>query len=405
MAMDGVRNVIRKGVKALRGEESAYEQTRRDQVTLANNCSRAAAMKAKLERIDFSVSKLKPETIQEYRALANEAIRELNDPAVITMDTKALDDYIDYAIDAFTKAIQEGLEMTAQWSGVAIYQSLTNLRKEISGIDLENADELYKKRLEYAENLEILVKTSLKYDSDYAQMLNQQARYQEKLEELRKKKEWYAAEKNSPEGSLAITEIQQFASEPARLSYKAKLMQDELYRCHILEGSAAEIEIDIRTKERELEAEIQEIESTRNRLAKLPVVTDPMLQEKINRAAQSYRDNLRKTLNGLQEARLAYERHLTELRTIGEHPVFTDTTAAAIKTMNSIDREQREEVQRNQRLEKQRKKDKHREAWNEQHLNNIVQEHHELHEENQTEYEEENLEAEEAEANVEYIPE
>lgn len=403
MAMDGVRNVISKGVKALRGEESAYEQTRRDQVTLANNRSRAAAMKAKLERIDFSVSKFKPETIREYRALASEAIRELNDPAVITMDTKALDDYIDYAIDAFTKAIQEGLEMTAQWSGAAIYQSLTNLRKEISGIDLENADELYKKRLEYAENLEILVKSSMKYDADYAQMLNQQARYQEKLEEIRKKKEWYTAEKNTPEGSLAIAEIRQFASEPSRLSHKARLIQDELYRCHILEGSAEEIRLDIHTKEKKLEAEIQEIESTRNRLAELPVVTDPMLQEKINRAAQSYRDNLRRTLNELQEAQLAYVRHLSGLRTLAEHTMFTNSTAAAIKTMNSIDREQREEAQRNQRLEKQKRMDKQREAWNEQRLNNVVQEHHELHEENQTEYDEEDLETEEV--NVEYIPE
>lgn len=405
MAMDGIRNAISKGIRVLRGEESAYEQTRRDQVTLANNRSRAAAMKAKLERIDFSVSKFKPGEIKEYQALANEAIRELNDPAVITMDTEALDKYIDYAIDAFMKAIQEGLEMTAQWSAAAIYQGLTNLRKEISGIDLENADALYQKRLEYAENLEILIKSSMQYDADYTQMLNQQVRYQEKLEEIQKKKEWYTAEKNTPEGSLAIAEIRQFASEPSRLSDKARLIQDELYKCHILEGSADEIRLDIHTKEKKLEMEMQEIESTRNRLAELPIAIDPMLHEKIDRATQSYRDNLRRTLNNLQEAQMAYERHLSALRTLAEHPTFTNSTATAIKAMNSIDREQREVLQRNLRLEKQKRMDAQRAEWNELHFNDAAQEDQTLQEERTAIHDVETQENSEAEVNVEYIPE
>lgn len=102
---------------------------------------------------------------------------------------------------------------------------------------------------------------------------------------------------------------------------------------------------------------------------------------------------------------MAYERHLSALRTLAEHPTFTNSTATAIKAMNSIDREQREVLQRNLRLEKQKRMDAQRAEWNELHFNDAAQEDQMLQEERTAIHDVETQENSEAEVNIEYIPE
>ena len=145
-------------------------------------------------------------------------MNELNEPTVFTMDISSLDDKIDFAIDAFSKAIKEGWVNTARWAATALHQGLSNLRQDISGIDVPNADALYEKRLNYAIEMENIVKASQDYDVAEIALKKQNERYQNKNNQAQKLKEELNNLKNTIEGAQFEEEIRQNAHKPGALS-------------------------------------------------------------------------------------------------------------------------------------------------------------------------------------------
>lgn len=349
MATKGSKKITDK-ITGLFKKETPQDEMRREQVQLAKNRTREENLIAKLNTINFAdpANKLSPEFIKEKgcQSVVRYAVNELKNPPIIPQDIEELDKYIDLAVDALSEAVKEGLESTAEWSSVALYTAITTLRTEVTGIDADNADALMESKLDYARNLEIIIKASREYDRINRDLKAQRKRRDNKRAELEKLKNLYKQKRDTVEGMKAVAEIEQYAGSPSLMSDEAKALADDLYQIHRLKGECTEIEMDISTKEVELQQKTTEIESTRNRLATPPQVADPKLQEKINKASELYRDSLRRRLNAARESSLAYERHLSEIRGLMEHTVFVDRMTVAINEDNAIQMEEIESQQR-----------------------------------------------------------
>lgn len=371
MATKGGQNFWDKMTSPFRKkEEDPHEEVRNGQVVLAGNRKGAAEMIAKLRCIDFtdSLNKLPLETVKQegYEQVVRAVINELNSPIEITRDISALDEKINIAIDAFIEAVKENYPTAAHWAAAAMYQGVSNLRQEIGGINAPYEEELYKKRLDYAINLELIVKASLARDAAYKELVKQEARHQKKLDQIQDKESWFEKVKRSAEGQLAIAELRQSAGNPMAMSAKAKEVSKELDSLSMLNGENLEIEIDIATKEALIEQYEHQIESARNRLAELPTVTDPQLQVKLKRAMEVYRDNLRDTHNRIKDYKSEYFRHLSEIEQLTKSDVFTDQVVSAIRTMDQLEVKKQKDIIRSQQVAAQAQKELERKRQEEE---------------------------------------
>lgn len=409
---------FQKFVDKFTGKKSESPQTemRKEQVVVANNRKSAANMISKLKCINLydKRNKLPKEVIQseEFEDTINWAIKELSEPTVFTRNITSLDEKIEFAIDALTKAIREGWPSTARWAETALHQGLANLRQEISGIDLANADALYEKRLNYAIEMENIIKASQDYDTAEIALKQQQKRYQSKSEEVQQLREELNKIKNSFDGRLLMEEIGQNTHNPGVLSEEARKLKKKFEDYHKYLGSMQEIYLEVMTKTSVLNDCDRKIETIRNHLVELPVVNDPMLNAKIERANNMYVKNLQKTLDDIELSRRSYDQYLAKLAQISGHKVFQDEAANVIAMMQKIENEERERYDRamriSQKVKSQIQRDKERmkqmeEMKNE--INNIIaetQENIENKDENIIDEDEVEEETEE-EQNVEYI--
>lgn len=409
---------FQKFVDKFTGKKSESPQTemRKEQVVVANNRKSAANMISKLKCINLydKRNKLPKEIIQseEFEDTINWAIKELSEPTVFTRNITSLDEKIEFAIDALTKAIREGWPSTARWAETALHQGLANLRQEISGIDLANADALYEKRLNYAIEMENIIKASQDYDTAEIALKQQQKRYQSKSEEVQQLREELNKIKNSFDGRLLMEEIGQNTHNPGVLSEEARKLKKKFEDYHKYLGSMQEIYLEVMTKTSVLNDCDRKIETIRNHLVELPVVNDPMLNAKIERANNMYVKNLQKTLDDIELSRRSYDQYLAKLAQISGHKVFQDEAANVIAMMQKIENEERERYDRamriSQKVKSQIQRDKERmkqmeEMKNE--INNIIaetQENIENKDENIIDEDEVEEETEE-EQNVEYI--
>lgn len=409
---------FQKFVDKFTGKKSESPQTemRKEQVVVANNRKSAANMISKLKCINLydKRNKLPKEVIQseEFEDTINWAIKELSEPTVFTRNITSLDEKIEFAIDALTKAIREGWPSTARWAETALHQGLANLRQEISGIDLANADALYEKRLNYAIEMENIIKASQDYDTAEIALKQQQKRYQSKSEEVQQLREELNKIKNSFDGRLLMEEIGQNTHNPGVLSEEARKLKKKFEDYHKYLGSMQEIYLEVMTKTSVLNDCDRKIETIRNHLVELPVVNDPMLNAKIERANNMYVKNLQKTLDDIELSRRSYDQYLAKLAQISGHKVFQDEAANVIAMMQKIENEERERYDRamriSQKVKSQIQRDKERMKQMEEMKNEIdniiaeTQENIENKDENIIDEDEVEEETEE-EQNVEYI--
>lgn len=409
---------FQKFVDKFTGKKSESPQTemRKEQVVVANNRKSAANMISKLKCINLydKRNKLPKEIIQseEFEDTINWAIKELSEPTVFTRNITSLDEKIEFAIDALTKAIREGWPSTARWAETALHQGLANLRQEISGIDLANADALYEKRLNYAIEMENIIKASQDYDTAEIALKQQQKRYQSKSEEVQQLREELNKIKNSFDGRLLMEEIGQNTHNPGVLSEEARKLKKKFEDYHKYLGSMQEIYLEVMTKTSVLNDCDRKIETIRNHLVELPVVNDPMLNAKIERANNMYVKNLQKTLDDIELSRRSYDQYLAKLAQISGHKVFQDEAANVIAMMQKIENEERERYDRamriSQKVKSQIQRDKERMKQMEEMKNEIdniiaeTQENIENKDENIIDEDEVEEETEE-EQNVEYI--
>lgn len=415
MATKGFQKFVDKftGKKA----ESPQTEMRKEQVVVANNRKNASNMISKLKCINLydKKNKLTPDVIasEEFEDTINWAIKELSEPTVFTRNIASLDERIEFAIDALTKAIREGWISTARWAATALHQGLANLRQDISGIDLANADALYEKRLNYAIEMENIIKASQDYDTAEIALKAQQKRYKTKSDEVQKIRDELNKIKESFEGRMLMEEIGQNTHNPGVLSEDARNLKKKFEDYHKLLGSMQEIYLEVMAKTSILNDCDRKIETIRNHLVELPVVNDPMLNAKIERANNMYVRNLQKTLDDIEVSRKAYDQYLAKLAQISGHKVFQDEAANVIATMQKIENEERERYDRamriSQKVKSQLQRDQERKRKIEEmkvEIDNIINEtKFEIEDETETEYEAEREEEteEETEENVEYV--
>lgn len=374
--IDGIANKL-KGKKA----DSPQSEMRKEQVIVANNRKNAENMISKLRSINLydkntkhsrkiaalgkfedyeENNKLSNEVIasEEFEDVINWAIKELSAPTIFTRDISSLDEELEFSIDALSKAIKEGWITTARWAAISIYQGLSNLRQEISGIDMVNADELYEKRLNYAIEMGNIIRVSQDYDITDQSLQTQKRKYDKAFAKQQEIRKYLKEQKKSDEGSMLLEEIRQNVHNPAALSEKAKALKKELEDYQRLRGNVEEMYVTIMTKESELNECNQKIATIRIHLAELPAVNDPMLEAKIERADKLYVKNLEKTLDDIKISREAHKRYLEKLKHLSTHEVLQDEAAQVIVTMNNMDIEDEKELNRKMMIAERAKKEK-----------------------------------------------
>lgn len=355
--IDGIANKL-KGKKA----DSPQSEMRKEQVIVANNRKNAENMISKLRSINLydKNNKLSKEIIasEEFEDTINWAIKELSAPTIFTRDISSLDEKLEFSIDALSKAIKEGWITTARWAAISLYQGLSNLRQEISGIDMVNADELYEKRLNYAIEMGNIIRVSQDYDTTDQSLQTQKRRYDRDFAKQQEKREYLEEQKNSYAGNMLLEEIKQNVHNPAALSEKAKTLKKEFEDYQRLRGNVEEMYLTIMTKESALNECNQKIATIRNHLAELPTVNDPLLNAKIERANNLYVKNLEKTLDDIKISREAHKRYLEKLKHLSTHEVFQDEAAQVIVTMKNMDLEKEKELNREMMIAERAKKEK-----------------------------------------------
>lgn len=357
--IDGIASKL-KGKKT----ESPQTEMRKEQVILANNRKNAENMISKLKSINLydKSNKLSRDVIasEEFEDTISWAIKELDAPTVFTRDISGLDEKLEFSIDALSKAIKEGWITTARWAATALYQGLSNLRQEISGIDLVNADELYEKRLNYAIEMGNIIRVSQDYDTIEQTLQTQKRRYDRDFEKQQEKREYLENQKNSYAGNVLLEEIKQNVHNPAALSEKAKALKKEFEDYQRLRGNVEEMYLAIMTKESALNECNQKIATIRNHLSELPSVNDPLLNAKIERANNLYVKSIQNTLDDIKISREAHKRYLEKLRHLTTHEVFQDEAAQVIVTMKNMDLEKEKEINREMMIAERAKKEKER---------------------------------------------
>lgn len=385
--------------------ESPQTEMRKEQVVVANNRRRAGDMISKLRCINLHDrrNKISQEVIaeEEFQKVIEWAINELNEPIVFTRDISSLDEKIKFAIDAFSEAIKEGWVNTARWAATALHQGLSNLRQEISGTDLPNADALYEKRLNYAIEMENIVKASKDYDVAEIALKNQNERYQSKYNKLQKMKEELNNFRNTIEGAQLEDEIRQNAHKPGSLSQEARNLKQKYEECHKLIGSIQEIYLEIRKETAVLNDCDRKIETIRNHLVNIPTVNDPMLNARIERANNIHLRDMQKVLDDIEISKRNYDQYLSKMKVLSNHKVFQDEAANVIATMQKFENEEREKLDKSIRNAQMIKAKLQKNAQKQKELAGLKEEINNLHLENERLYQENTLQEEDYETDYE----
>lgn len=302
MASKGMKNLF----GGLFGGKPKQEETiKKGPETATGIRQREKKMIARLETIDLDdpQNQLSEQKLQELnvQGVINYALSELHYPLVIEHDIKNLDDNMDYIIRALEDAVKNGEEATAEWACTALVFAIKNLRTDVPGVDQDCADALMECRVEYSQNLRLLVELCRSQDALTANLADQRARRQEKRQELDAAKNRYQARRDSGALDLYLAELERNAHNPAALSDEALELRDTLSLIHSLADVRILMDEINRCDQLIIDNRKTEVESLRNALSKAPLVHDPKLQERINGAHKLYRESLRRELGRMGE--------------------------------------------------------------------------------------------------------
>ena len=262
--------------------------------------------------------------------------KELSYPLIVEQDLEKLDACIKFYIDALYSAVVDGLAETAQWSCTALITAIKSLRIPIDGIDEEYAAELYENRLQYANNMQNLVKTYREWEYNTISMAILSERRQKMREELDQKKAAYIKKRESGAIDAELAELKQKANNLGDLSDAAKAVQRELNDLHYGKGNIDSADAEILQLQTALTKQNAEIGTIRNQLATPPRATDPNLQARLNKANELYVNRLRRELNKTEEGLRAYEAYLVELAELAKSGAVIRMHTVAMEADNAI---------------------------------------------------------------------
>lgn len=348
MATKGTNNFF-SGFQNLFSKPSPADKKHQDKQDITKSHQSEKEMKALLGKIDLGNPQnlLSPEKVKELNiaGVIKYAESELKYPLVTDYDLTNLDNNMKFIINALDAALKQGLEATAEWACIALVFAVKNLRTQVDGIDTEWADALWECRVEYSENLKLLVQSSIEQDRLTSELAEQHERRQKDRDDLDQRKSSYQSRRDAGKLDLLLAEMEQKAHNPAALSDAAKALRDELFQIHLLKASLIEIDAAIDAKQVTLNGTLSEIKSRRNTLSSPPRVTDPKLQDKINEANRRYRDSLRRQLNEAEEALRSHDVHISAMGDLANHSVHITTVAKAIEMDKAMQLEKLQQLQ------------------------------------------------------------
>lgn len=299
---------------------------------------RENAMRGKLENIKNGTlfdpqRRLSAEKEKELNitGVINYALSQLKYPLISEQNIINMDNNISYIIDALEDAIKNNYEMTAEWACTALVFAIKNLRIDIPDVDKHLATELMECRVQYSENLRLLVELCREHDHTVNTLAEQTRRRQEKRDKLDDGKADYQIRLNRGDLNAARAELQMYIHDPSKLSDEALALRDELANLHLLKSSILEIDTTINADQVLLNTRKAQIDSRRNALANPPHVHDPKLHDRINEANRRFREQLRRALDEADQGMKDYNVHISAMQDLANHSVHSTTVAMAIQ--------------------------------------------------------------------------
>ena len=332
---------------------------------------REKRMIARLKAIDLSdpQRQLSDEKVEELgvQGVIDYACNELSFPLIIDQDIKNLDADLEYIIKAVEDAVMKGRELTAEWACMALITAIKELRTDIAGVDQEFAKEIMECRVEYIQNLRLLVELCKDQDEATGNLNYQLVRRQENRDALDRAKNHFQARRDSGELDLELGELETKIHAPGTMSEGALNVRDELYEIHYLTASLIEKNVVIDSEKLLLNNRKAQIDSRRNALAKPPYFSDPKLNQRINEANERFRNRLRRTLNEVEQGMKDYNIHINSMKELANHSVFVMSTMEALQIVKKMEQERYEHTLAEQAaLEKRIKAEKDRAVVEEQ---------------------------------------
>lgn len=283
------------------------------------------------------------------KQLSDEKIRELNlagvirfastelrYPAQVDETVRKLDRDLERIIRALGEAVANGYELTAQWAGNALTFAIKNLRTDLSDLDRDTVEAAMKCRVEYSENLRLLVELCRDYDNLSIGLQNLRRRRQEKRRELDTAKLRCLTRMESGELDMLLLELQEHIHDPGAIGEDAQNLRDELSRLHLLKAALIELDISINVDQVALNNREAQIETRRNAMMNPPQDRDPKLQERINEADRIYREKLQRDLDVAEEAIRSYAIHVQGMSELAGQGVNLAMAAKALETEEQL---------------------------------------------------------------------
>lgn len=237
---------------------------------------RERKLQAQLMCIDLlnPVNRLSPEKIRELNidGVIRYASQTLKYPESAAPYLDTLDKHITFLIQALEQSVKAGLEMTAEWSCTALVFAVRNLSIEAGGTEKEYEDKIWEARLQYLQNLELLVRCCIEHDRQSETVTEMTERLRRRHEELEQRKQHFLTRKQSGELDAAIAELQMHAHHPAMLSPDAMKLREDLGCIADLSKDVEEIDRILASRQNALEQISAEIQFLRNILSAPPTV-------------------------------------------------------------------------------------------------------------------------------------
>lgn len=220
------------------------------------------------------VNRLSPEKIRELNidGVIRYASQTLKYPESAAPYLDTLDKHITFLIQALEQSVKAGLEMTAEWSCTALVFAVRNLSIEAGGTEKEYEDKIWEARLQYLQNLELLVRCCIEHDRQSETVTEMTERLRRRHEELEQRKQHIVTRKQSGELDAAIAELQMHAHHPAMLSPDAMKLREDLGCIADLSKDVEEIDRILASRQSALEQISAEIQFLRNILSAPPTV-------------------------------------------------------------------------------------------------------------------------------------
>lgn len=258
----------------------------------ADRQTRQQHMYSRLQQINLSnpMNRLPEEKVRELN-IANViqlACAQLSPDNITGPDSPVLDRNITYFIDALDDALRQGHEQTATWACTALVCAVQTLRTDIPAADRDQAEALTAQRVQYSDNLRLLVELNREHDYMSADLNHLCQRRDQKQAEFDAAKAAYMERRNAGVLDSLIDELKKSLHDSSPLSPEALDLRQELLHIRLLKEDIIVLNTGINARNLNLPALASHIEHLRSALATPPHAPAPGLSERFCKSELQY---------------------------------------------------------------------------------------------------------------------